>query len=849
MPPALNTPGRSETKLYEFTPIGYIKEKENIKPAAQNTEDDSISRNKRPSIDAQFEEEPHAKRSHNSDDTLNSTRIFNDTSFEDTLPEASRNPTTHVKKNLISELINTETGKRDIASNPLKEQQDALYKLNMENYNLRVKCNSLLKFLNNVTDEGELKKNLEILDELQDWKTKYQMLNKTFRELQSKFDELESRESEKMQDIEADNGKSDSERQLLEEELFQTKEKLSKLKDVVKALENKVMEIRQESKEREQQSFLKNELLQTKIRELEGSISDKESELVESKKKVQRLVNELQEFDHQSGSLLELEKQIDMKNEGIRNLETKLTQLAHSKQSLERELSAKTQQINDLREEHDQYRSNNNKKLEELVQTNSTGDTVLKAKLEALRQEKAQLENANEELLKKNGTLNTKIRDGEREIEMLKRKVQELSDEYEKEKHARKGLLHKASTSNKEALGSLQDELEKLNDSKRSLERENERLKQQIVNQASRSPLLKENANKKLLEKEKEIRLLQSTIHDIEEEVSHYKRQIHEAKREHSREVAEFEIKLQSLETEPLIERRKLEKEISMLQLELQSAQETKNRELALWENKCEALKRENQQLSKQEEGYSDNLNRIIAERQKDLNDLVQRCSDLSMEKLQLNRELNELKSSNDDYKQELKKVTSRLDFITKEFVKLKESIKDRATETSNRELSEKWLEKYHNMKQRLLAELKSLQTENLSLEKKLLDRNVSSSRPTTTSSNGENRTQDLLDYYRLKYHNEIKQNNDLKVVNGYLNRVLKASSQHLRLDILKLENEVPPSEMYQSFGRRLRFKTAALAVLACIRMKNTATRYKWDAQRIGYLQRKIALDDDRITW
>ena len=183
----------------------------------------------------------------------------------------------------------------------------------------------MLKFLNNVTDEGELKKNLEILDELQDWKTKYQMLNKTFRELQSKFDELESKESEKMQDIEADNGKSDSERQLLEEELFQTKEKLSKLKDVVKALENKVMEIRQESKEREHQSFLKNELLQAKIRELEGSISDKESELVESKKKVQRLVNELQEFDHQSGSLLELEKQIDMKNEGIRNLETKLT--------------------------------------------------------------------------------------------------------------------------------------------------------------------------------------------------------------------------------------------------------------------------------------------------------------------------------------------------------------------------------------------------------------------------------------------------------------------------------------------------------------------------------------------
>lgn len=151
-------------------------------------------------------------------------------------------------------------------------------------------------------------------------------------------------------------------------------------------------------------------------------------------------------------------------------------------------------------------------------------------------------------------------------------------------------------------------------------------------------------------------------------------------------------------------------------------------------------------------------------------------------------------------------------------------------------------------MKQRLLNELKVLQEENLELERATLERKGSAG--SGTYNVGTSSLQDQLDYYRLKYHREVAHTNDLNVMNDYLNRVLRASAQHVRLDILKLENEAPPDAFPEfTYRGRLRFKTVALFVLAAVRVQRVSLKLRWDSQRLNYLQKKIALEQDKITW
>ncbi|CAI4378348.1 CMF_collapsed_G0013230.mRNA.1.CDS.1 [Saccharomyces cerevisiae] len=38
----------------------------------------------------------------------------------------------------------------------------------------------------------------------------------------------------------------------------------------------------------------------------------------------------------------------------------------------------------------------------------------------------------------------------------------------------------------------------------------------------------------------------------------------------------------------------------------------------------------------------------------------------------------------------------------------------------------------------------------------------------------------DIISYYKLKYHSEVRHNNDLKVINDYLNKVLALGTRRL---------------------------------------------------------------------
>ncbi|SCW02275.1 LAFE_0F02850g1_1 [Lachancea fermentati] len=823
-----DTPGGpNKVDSYEFTPIGFVKpaERKKISPVDDETR-------KRLSEHSDIEDDEPPQKTYKHDNTLNSTRIFNESSFDDTLP--LHNGMSEFRKNLVAELVDTEiVGQNGSASNPLKEQQESLHKLSMENYNLRVKCNSLLKFLNNVTDDGELRKNLEILDEIQQWKNKYQSLSRAYRDLQKKCDEPER-------------GEGDSKREELESKVSTYELELSKSKSALANLEKRVSELHVESGQRDEQHKASVGALRLEMSDLQASIVDKTRELEESRKKIERLSNQLLEYDHQGGSLLELEKQLDLKNEVIRNLETRLRESNHERQSLERQLDGKSTELGKLNLQLEQDRKEASQKLTEAMASSAATGNEAKDELHSVLSQYDTLKTQFGTLEKENEALKEGLKKRDEQMTQLQDRIRKLQNELYTEQASVGAKASNEERKLKEKLSKLTEKLEQLSVSKQTLEKENEALKKQIIAQISKSPNLKQN-NRRVLEKEKEIKLLKSTIQDLENEVAQYRRDISEIKRTHSTKMNELEIQLQNSESRPLLQSKKLHNEMNILKLELESVKDTKHREILILQGKCDALKAENEQLLKQDDNHSNQLRKLLKEKQQELTDLAQRCSDLTIEKLRLGRDLTQMKETSAKQKEELKATSSKLDYITNEFVKLRETA-ERPSSALNSNIADKWAGKYQSMKQKLLNEVKMLQDENLALEKRLLERR-GEARPISNATDGS-LLQDEVDYYKLRYHREVKQNNDLKVMNEYLNRVLRAGSQHLRLDILKLENEVPGSDkVFGAYPSRLKFKTVALFVLACVRFRSVALKHRWDDQRLTYLQRKIVMDQERITW
>ncbi|CCK69607.1 Spc110p KNAG_0C05060 [Huiozyma naganishii CBS 8797] len=195
----------------------------------------------------------------------------------------------------------------------------------------------------------------------------------------------------------------------------------------------------------------------------------------------------------------------------------------------------------------------------------------------------------------------------------------------------------------------------------------------------------------------------------------------------------------------------------------------------------------------------------------------------------------------------------------------------------------EQLMTKYKDMKRTFAERVASLEKENLELEESLHRTRIDAlSRDSSGPSPNVDRTHaDLADYYRIKYHNEVTHNNDMKVMNDYLNLVLRATTQKLRTDLRRVKRElstsgalfsgqyngdnmnssyddyIPPTSraqygpvsydnyynndyLYSRRSPRLKFKTVALMVKACIRMKSVALKHDMTRQNLRYLERKI---------
>lgn len=742
-----------DLKNFEFTPIGYMKEKQNGKRANGPISDD-VPRRK--------------TRKMSLEDSFNSTRMFNDESqLEETLPHVRQEKeNSNDKRNLMQEL-----SENAVTSNPLREQQEKLHKLNTENYNLRLKCNSLLKFLNNVTDQGELKKSLGLLDEIQEWKQKFEKLQGEVVELRKANGKLEL------------SVKAPQETTSSKEELERLRERYAKLEEDTKA--------------KQEQNQIKIDMLKSDLNNLNVTLATKDNDLEEKERKIQRLRAQLEEFDHRgSASLSELERNLDLKNDVIKRLQEDLAKL----QKLVEDKDNDILEFKRIIKKKDDELSKQSDSQARFTQQ----ERVIREKTEEIRR-----------LAERNRALDESINRMTVEHDKLQRKVadiQHLKDELESEKKE----LALTRTKLKEA------------------EQLSAKFQSQIIENTTKNS---ERTSQRVKEKELEIENLKDQLHRLRQS---HETLLHQAKADNNYEME------------------KMEREILLLKEELKVTEESHQRELETWKSKCDSLNRENERMVHQEVGSIGAMRKNLDDKLSEIERLNKLLEQLRFEKSDLTEKAVQLQTSKDRYKEELKKIVSKFEHLSKEYVKLREKNETGSDDERSRSLREK----YNSMKQRLLDELKVLQQENLDLERKLMESRSINAENGTSGRRSNTMSQDRIDYYKLKYHTEVKQNDDLRTMNEYLNRVLRAISQHVRLDLMKIKNEVDPelptylaqrSQYPFAHSRtpfqRPRFKTIALFVQACVRMKQAGLRHRWDQQRIRYLQRKMALEDDRVSW
>lgn len=296
------TDAKPKAKKFEFTPIGYDK----LKPASTSDpipndpgmSPTAIRRNQINADDLSDTEEdypPSKRRRISINDTIGSLAILNeedqeDTSeFDATLPKIQ--PLTEEnesKRNLIVEL-----NENVMSSKPLKQQQSELNTLKRENHILRMKIKSFYSLFNG--SDINMAKNIDLLDEINKWKHKCSNLNKEFKELKLKYDEVNlNEENQPQKDQEEESHESSiQEREALREELNETKLELKRIHDHLETL----------TKERSEKEVEWNQLLRgyesekntmhSEMDKLQSLLITKETTLNELKKQIDSLLSEL----------------------------------------------------------------------------------------------------------------------------------------------------------------------------------------------------------------------------------------------------------------------------------------------------------------------------------------------------------------------------------------------------------------------------------------------------------------------------------------------------------------------------------------------------------------------------
>ncbi|CCE64374.1 hypothetical protein TPHA_0H01680 [Tetrapisispora phaffii CBS 4417] len=975
----------------EFTPIGQAKQapKRPLESPTHNNGTEDIR-------DTTLNSPPRKYQKINPDDTLNSVNMFNESlEFDEVIPELSntilsnsdinrRDSNEIIGRNLVNELKENAS-----TSNPLKEQQEQIQSLIKENYNLKAKVTSLLKYLNTVMNKGELQKTLPLLDEINELKVLSGKKDRKIQEIKIKCDDLvtqnnilirKSRELEALvasknesatnsKEIDIINGKNQKIIEELETKLSNAKEdvanelnmtisELNDLKIRYNKFEKTIMEKDKLINAKDDLiSSLEGNLeeITTEVENLQDLLRKKEEVIKEYKDKCNTMLEKNHDDDNNEQFML-VQDELNMKLSEIENLELELNDLKDLNTKLKESLNDKENELTNVSSEYEKYkldaeahmgimkdsddklknqvieiRKKNIELNSKLLQMNEVNENLndelmslkdiiekleqdKKAKLQELKSLKSSDISQIEDLKQNNLTLERKLKENldEKNVEINKLRRQHV--DMQKTNSALVDKLTKESQS-------LRKEYEdKIND----LENQ---LKSNITDLSTNKDLLAVEYNSKMDKLNKELEENKHALKTSEEIIKDLKNQLIENVTNSSQKLAklteaknsEIESLLSQMEslrnkyrkkTETLINEQEEERQSYIRKLreeKLSTEREKDNYDKLLLQfnseknaiinskkelednlnNKINSLEKLLQQTSSTDVEL-ETLKSELRGKELEIKELYKKVKSVTDSKEELNSDYLKIRSINRELKVELKKIVDEYNDIAKKYRTLNDEFINNSKAKNGLEEAKANLlilqSKYNMMKKDFLNRLEELGKENVELENKV-NLLSSGSRPSTSEIKFEDSTsQNRADYYRLKYNNEVRLNNDLRVMNDYLNRVMRASSQQLRLDLLKLGNEKNSNylDIYDNIVRgktdingdydpyysshnypptrndflsndrkayRRKFKSIAMMILSCIRMRNVASTSRMNKMKVDYLQKKIAMDNDRITW
>lgn len=992
---------------FEFTPIGYMKEKQSKGPSETNISPSQLNKDNDRTFDSEMEGPVRKQQRISADDTINSTRMFNDASqFDDTLPEIPSNNTTaansnsnkpvnNLRKNLLSDL-----NENTIASNPIREQQAQKDILFRENSVLKLRCNALINFLKNVDQNGNVKENLGFLDELTKLREKYQVLIKDHKILQIDFDnlsqqksnqddqaweaqkkDLETRINEREAELESLKGKieeinsekgtlsakikslealldSRNENNDINDTISEQIDEISRLKEQLQALSSELHEsnnIIDNYKERV--SKLDNELpkLEAEVQEKETYISELEADLDKTKKShdnaKKQLDNTIKELNNTNETFEKYRKEQERQIASIRhgdngeiiakNNELITLKEEHEKKVKQLEIQIKSleQKVNDTKSEHDnskrmlhetnnKYETDISQLREELVKE-KTNSVMVRKELdrektdsmmvrEELDEEKSKSVMLREELDKEKTNSATlredierfklELKEKEEKIKKVENTVAQLQDqldnnsdkagksdnmviELQDQLKSKRGEIERLAKHQNEIqlqLRASEDNYNKsreiIEDLKKQLDSKSEELDSKTKRLAKSSASIKDLQDQLFTNTIKASEATMKAIEDKEEEINDLRDQLNRVNERLNSSTVDnqsleekiqkrFDAKMKHLSEQNELEKEVLQLKIDSLEKEKSALNEMHSKEIDSWSKRYDALGKENDKLLNEDKSDSYKMKKDMLEKDAIVQDLTRKLNQNEKDTLRMKSELVELIKAKDE---QLRKAIAKAEEFSDDYIRLKKR-------NNSEEQYGIFKEKYSSMQKRLLDRITILENENVRLEDQIR-REKLYSQDSDITSNLNVVSQDRADYYRLKYHKEIKQNNDLRVMNDYLNKVLRASTQKVRSDLLRCKEELSTSSptptfyedylsdrklydymnarnvsapfnpsqresIYRFRSPRLKFKTVALMVKACIRMKQVALKHDWDNQRLKYLERKIKTNEDHITW
>lgn len=423
--PLIGTPNDSRVgNKFEFTPIGYKVNDENRDPRTNTIKRTSklnpmstIKRNRDP-----FNGSPLAN-------SVRGGSSFIEIESFDTIhySDNSRQPIS--KQHKTSSPVPNGFDNHDLlnnGSNPVRQQQENVSKLQDENYNLKVKIASLTRFLNSITNNEQ------------------QEIYQQNSELQEKLIEMRGQISLLNQELSDSKKSTNSATNDVEVEKF---------KDEIRSLNKIIQELREATENQHELEREVNRLHQV-IEELETeNIKEKQSSI--SPAYVDKLEEQLEEVKER---LHDVEFELNRKNEELDGKDDKLEEMEEILRK-HKSLSDKQQdQIEDELEDMKDAIRAKDKEIDSLMDKLDAKDSLL-----------AQLKNDYDSLKEKLQNDYAKLKDGQVESNKFQQKLKEL----EIEKNQKNDQLKQSQSKYSETLRELSDlrhELASANDMMRKQE-------------------------------------------------------------------------------------------------------------------------------------------------------------------------------------------------------------------------------------------------------------------------------------------------------------------------------------------------------------------------------------------